>query len=54
MGQTGPFGYYQFNDLRVGQLYVVTVRSGRHSFSEPTRAIDLTANVVGADFVAEP
>jgi hypothetical protein len=52
--QTGPFGYYQFNDLPVGQLYVVTVRSGRHTFSEPTRVIDLTANVVGADFVAEP
>jgi hypothetical protein len=51
--QTGPFGYYQFNDLPIGQLYVVTVRSGRHTFSDPTRAIDLTANVVGADFISE-
>lgn len=51
--QTGPFGYYQFDNLPVGQLYVVTVRSGRHTFAEPSRPIDLTANVVGADFVAD-
>jgi hypothetical protein len=51
--QTGPFGYYQFEGLPVGQIYVVTVRSGRHTFAEPTRAIDLSGNVTGADFVSE-
>lgn len=52
--QTGPFGYYLFNDIPVGQLYVVTVRSGRHTFTEPSRAIDLSGNVANADFVAAP
>lgn len=52
--QTGPFGYYQFDGLPVGQLYVVTVRSGRHTFSDGTRAIDLTANITNADFAADP
>jgi hypothetical protein len=53
MVQTGPFGYYQFEGLPVGQIYVVTVRSGRHTFTEPTRAIDLSGNVINADFVSE-
>lgn len=52
--QTGPFGFYQFNDLRVGQLYVVTVSSARHTFADPARAIDLTSNIANADFVANP
>lgn len=52
--QTGPFGYYEFKDLPVGQLYVVTVAAGRHTFTEPSRAIDLSGNIANADFIAEP
>lgn len=51
--QTGPFGYYQFDDLPVGQLYVVTVKSGRHTFAEPSRPIELGANITNADFIAD-
>lgn len=54
MVQTGPFGYYLFNDVEVGRLYVVTVQSGRHTFTDPSRAIEVSADVTNADFVAEP
>jgi hypothetical protein len=54
MIQTGPFGYYNFTGLAVSRLYVVSVRSGRHTFAEPTRAIDLSSDVTNADFVADP
>ncbi|MEO6392221.1 MAG: carboxypeptidase-like regulatory domain-containing protein, partial [Pyrinomonadaceae bacterium] len=54
MAQTGPFGYYQFTGLEVGRTYVITVRSGRFTFAEPTRLVELNAEVTNADFVAEP
>ena len=54
MIQTGPFGYYNFTGLAVSRLYVVSVKSGRHTFAEPARAIDLSSDVTNADFVAEP
>lgn len=53
VAQTGPFGYYSFPGLEVGRIYVITVRSGRHTFAEPTRVVELNANVTNADFVSE-
>lgn len=52
--QTGSFGYYYFNDLPAGHTYIVTVRSRRHAFAEPTRLLNLNENVSDADFVANP
>jgi hypothetical protein len=51
--QTGPFGYFNFTDLTVGQFYVITVRSGRHTFANPSRVVELTADVTNSDFVAD-
>ncbi|MEO7508693.1 MAG: carboxypeptidase-like regulatory domain-containing protein [Pyrinomonadaceae bacterium] len=54
IAQTGPFGYFNFSDLTVGRTYVVTVRSARHDFANPTRVVELNAEVTNADFVADP
>lgn len=51
---TGHLGYYEFNELPVGESYVVTVNSKRFIFTNPTRIVTLTDNIIGADFVADP
>lgn len=51
---TGPFGYYQFSDLPVGLTYVMTIKSKRYSFVNPTRVVNLDAELLTADFTAEP
>ncbi len=51
---TGPFGYYQIDDLEAGETYIVTVNSKRFAFRVPSRVITLTDNILDVDFVAEP
>ena len=51
---TGQFGYYSFTDLPVGQAYVVTVKSRRFFFANPTRLITLNDTLTSEDFIAEP
>lgn len=51
--QTGAFGKYQFDDLPVGQTYVITVISKRYSFANPTRLVTLDDNVTDLNFEAE-
>lgn len=51
--QTGEFGNYRFEDLPVGQTYVVSVVSKRFVFANPTRTVTLDDNVTGFDFEAE-
>lgn len=51
---TSPFGYYLFDDLTVGNTYVVTVGSKQYTFTPNTRVISLTDAVTDVDFVAVP
>ena len=51
---TGAFGYYAFEDLPVGETYVVSVKAKRFTFANPTRVINLNTDLTDADFVAEP
>lgn len=51
---TGQLGYYSFTDLPVGHAYVVTVKSRRFFFANPTRLITLNDTLTSEDFVAEP
>lgn len=49
---TNAFGAYQFEDLEVGQTYIVTVRSRRFQFTP--RVITVTDDLSDVDLVAEP
>jgi hypothetical protein len=49
---TNPFGYYSFGGLDAGEVYVVSVQSKRHRFTDPVRVLNLSENAVGVDFVA--
>lgn len=51
--RTTTFGYYNFNDLPIGQTYVVTVLSKRYAFSTPSIVLNLQDNVADANFTAD-
>ncbi len=51
--RTNPFGYYSFQDLPVGQSYVLTAASKRFQFSNQSRVVNLDENLTDVDFVSE-
>jgi hypothetical protein len=51
---TGQLGYYNFENLPVGQNYVVTVKSRRFTFSNPSHLINLQDSIFSEDFIADP
>jgi hypothetical protein len=51
--RTNAFGYYRFQDLQVGQIYIISVASKRFTFANPTRVIALYENLTGEDFVSD-
>ncbi len=50
---TGSFGYYRFENLPVGETYVLSIASKRYIFANPTRIITLQEDLTDADFIAE-
>lgn len=48
---TSSFGYYRFENVDVGETYLVTVRSKRFRFE--TRAITVSDSISGVDFVGQ-
>jgi hypothetical protein len=50
---TSSFGYFTFDNLAVGETYVLTVNSRRFTFQVPSQVISLTDNVTGIDFIAD-
>ncbi len=51
---TGSLGYYNFENLPVGQNYVVTVKSRRFFFSNPSQLHLLTDSITEGNFIADP
>lgn len=49
---TNPFGYYRFGDVRVGESYLVDVRSKGYQFS--SRLVTATDNLTDVDFEGGP
>ncbi len=47
--RTGSFGYYRFDEIEVGQSYVLTVTSKRFHFE--SRLISLTEEITELDFI---
>jgi hypothetical protein len=50
--RTSSFGYYRFEDVRVGETYVISVASKRYRFAP--RTINIADELADIDFVAEP
>lgn len=51
---SNAFGFYSFPGVPAGEVYVLTVGSGRSRFTEPVRVIDLLDDLSDIDFIAEP
>ncbi|MBK8811289.1 MAG: carboxypeptidase regulatory-like domain-containing protein [Acidobacteria bacterium] len=49
---TGSFGYYKFEGLEAGGVYVVSVSSKRFVFAVPSRVVGAADDVTDLDFVA--
>lgn len=49
---SSSFGYYHFNDVRVGETYILSVHSRRFTFTPENIAISLFDNFIDADFTA--
>ena len=51
---TNPFGYYKFDDLTVGETYVIEVAAKRYSFDPSSRVVTLNDEIADMDFEAAP
>jgi uncharacterized delta-60 repeat protein len=51
---TTSFGYYRFDEIPVGALYVITTAHRRFTFAEPSRAVSLLDEMSDVNFVALP
>lgn len=51
---TGTFGFYQFDDLEVGDTYIVSIQSKRFTFTNPNIILTPKDNVADANFLANP
>ncbi len=49
---TNGLGYYRFEDLTVGETYVLQVISKRYKFANPSIVVSLQDNITNADFSA--
>jgi hypothetical protein len=50
-GRTNPFGYYQINDLQIGDFFIVKAQSKVYQFPNP-QSFNLNENLDGINFVA--
>ena len=51
---TGPFGYYRFDGLTAGRLYLLNAMSKRYQLAESQRVIVPADNLLDIDFIALP
>lgn len=52
VARTNPAGYYRFLDVPVGDTYIVTPDTGRHTFSPTNLVINLLDEFMEANFTA--
>ena len=50
---TTPFGYYRFNEISVGETYIISVSAKRFTFRQPTIVRAVFEEVSDLDFVAD-
>lgn len=52
--QANSFGYYQFDEVNVGEVYQITVNSKVYTFTNPTQFVLANDAVGNADFTVAP
>jgi hypothetical protein len=51
--QTNVFGYYQFQDITVGEVYIVSVAAKRFTFAVNSQVIYVTDEISDLNFMAQ-
>ena len=51
---SSSLGYYTFDDVAAGEIYLISVYAKRYTFPEPTRTVHVADEVTDADFIAIP
>jgi len=51
---TSPFGYYNFEGVEVGKMYVLNVSHKQYNFAEAQRVVSLADSATDVNFVAVP
>jgi hypothetical protein len=50
---TNSFGYYRFDEVEVGQTYILEINSRKIYFPNPTRIVSVEDNLSDVDFIAQ-
>lgn len=50
--QTGSFGFYKFEDVEVGQTYIISVSAKRFTFAQSSRVLSVSEDAAEVDFIA--
>lgn len=50
--KTASFGYYRFEDVTIGETYVLIVSSKRFVFTNPTQIVTIKEELTALDFLA--
>ena len=48
------FGHYRFENVLVGNVYILSVRSKQFTFGQPSVVVLVVDEIAGVDFVADP
>ncbi|HBE81701.1 MAG TPA: carboxypeptidase-like regulatory domain-containing protein [Pyrinomonadaceae bacterium] len=51
--RTNSLGYFSFNGVASGQSYIISVRTTRFRFHEPSRLINVVDELNGIDFLSD-
>jgi hypothetical protein len=51
--RTGSFGYFKFDDVEIGQVYVISVVSKTYGFTQSSQVISVTEDLTGILFQAD-
>jgi hypothetical protein len=49
---TNPFGYFRFNDVAVGETYLISVSAKQYQFMQPTQMLFVIGDMENVTFVA--
>ncbi|HMS41682.1 MAG TPA: carboxypeptidase-like regulatory domain-containing protein [Pyrinomonadaceae bacterium] len=50
--RTGAFGYYRFDEVEVGGMYIISVRAKRFTFAQSLQVLNVGEVLANVDFVA--
>jgi hypothetical protein len=51
---TNPFGYFELQDMAVGEFYLISVNHKRYQFANNNQGINLTEDLSTIQFIGQP